>query len=47
MLGPIAVLGGAEHVVLTDFDPLVLDLCRHNQEPSAPCWRALGGTVAP
>lgn len=39
LLGPVAALGGAAAVVLTDFDPLVLDLCRHNQERNA---RALG-----
>merc|ERR1719326_2375952 len=31
LLGLILPLAGATSVVLTDFDPLVLDLCLHNQ----------------
>ena len=31
VLGPVAALAGAREVILTDFDPVVLDLCAHNQ----------------
>lgn len=32
LLGPVAVMAGAREVVLTDFDPVVLHLCRHNMK---------------
>jgi len=32
LLGPVAILAGATSITLTDFDPLVLDLCKHNRE---------------
>jgi len=35
LLGPVACLAGAAHVMLTDFDPVVLSLCEHNQKLNA------------
>ncbi|CAE8632436.1 unnamed protein product [Polarella glacialis] len=40
VLGPVSVLAGASQVVLTDFDPLVLDLCQHNQRMNRPALLA-------
>lgn len=43
VLGPVALLAGARHVVLTDVDPVALDLCRHNQQRTASIVATLVG----